>query len=201
MHTGATLGSFLGSLPRAAYSGVITRLVDFEAYSASSNPRFLFDEGPRRYGQRYTRVGGPKAIYGAEGADLAEAEYAGKGFSALRPTRGATRLQMHLEVTLQGILDLGNPAIRRALATSLGELREPWRGVFESTGSMPPTWELGQAAFESNRFEAIRYPSAQMNRRYCLVVFTERLAKGSKILAVGQSQSLETIAGYFELEP
>ena len=201
MHTRAKLESILGSLPRAAYSGVVTRLVDFEAYTASSEPRLLFDEGPQQHGQRYTPIGGPRAIYGAEGPDLAEAEFSGKGLSALRPARGATRIQLHLEVSLKALLDLGNQAIRGALKTSLDELREPWRGVYESSGEFPPTWQRGQAAFESGRFEAIRYPSAQVPRRYCLVIFTEHLAKGSSIRAVGQSQDLETIAGSFILKP
>jgi len=201
MQTGAELKSSLGSLPRVAYPGVITRLVDFEAYTAAPTPRFLYDEGPLQYGQRYTPIGGPRGIYGAEGIDLAEAELTGKGLSSLRPTRGATRIQLHLEVTCQAILDLGDVAVRRALKTSLEELRLPWRGVFYTTGSMPPTWELGQAAFDSGRFEAIRYPSAQLPRRYCLIIFTEHLAKGSSIRAVGQSQDLETISGSFKLQP
>ncbi|MBL9158407.1 MAG: RES family NAD+ phosphorylase [Verrucomicrobiales bacterium] len=201
MHTEVTLRSCLGSLSRVAYSGVVTRLVDFDAYSATSTPRLLFDEGPRLYGQRYTPINGPKAIYGAEGADLAEAEFAGKGISAVRPTRGATRIQLHLEVTLQAVLDLGDPRVRRQVATSLEELRGPWRGVLDLTGVMPPTWALGNAVYESERFEAIRYPSAQVERRYCLVIFTEHLAKGSSIRAVGQSQDLETIAGSFILKP
>lgn len=201
MHTGATLETVLGSLPRVEYRGVMSRLVDFDAYIAASTRRLLYDEGPQQYGQRYTPVGGPKAIYGAEGSDLAEAELTGKGLSSLRPTRGATRIQLHLEVTCQAILDLGNEAVRRALKTSLEELREPWRGVLDLTGSMPATWDLGKAVFESERFEAIRYPSAQLERRYCLVVFTEHLARGSSVRAVGQSQDLETIAGSFTLKP
>jgi RES domain-containing protein len=182
-------------------SGSLSRFVDFEAYTSASIRRLLYDEGPRRYGQRYTPVGGPRCLYGAEGADLAEAELSGKGLSSLRPTRGATRIQLHLEVSCQSILDLGEERVRRALKTSLEELRKPWRGVLERSGSVPPTWELGQAAFKSRRFEAIRYPSAQLDRRYCLVVFTERLARGSSVRAVGQSQDLETIAGSFELRP
>jgi RES domain-containing protein len=201
MQTGAELKSSLGSLPRVAYDDVITRLVDFEAYTSAPTPRLLFDEGPQEYGQRYTPIGGPRAIYGAEGTDLAEAELTGKGLSSLRPNRGATRIQLHLEVTCQAVLDLGDAAVRRVLKTSLEELRLPWRGVLGRTGSMPPTWEIGRAAFDSGRFEGIRYPSAQVDRRYCLVLFTEHLAKGSSIRAVGQSQDLETIAGSFTLKP
>ena len=81
------------------------------------------------------------------------------------------------------------------------ELKEAWQGVYELLGHWPPTWRLGQAVFDSSRFEGIRFPSKQANRKYCLLVLAERLAVGSYVIAKGKRGDLERIDGDFALKP
>lgn len=70
-----------------------------------------------------------------------------------------------------GILDLMDPARRRQLRTNLQELTGLW--VLEP---YPATQRLGQAAYDSNRIVAIRYPSSLGEElEPNLVVFVDRL--------------------------
>lgn len=124
------------------WEGVLTRYVDFEAYMGPGGSRLLYDEGPPRWGQRYTPVDGAKGLYLAEGIPTAVAEYTQEGLKALNPKRADTRLHLDVEVKLKSVLNLGDRNIRRILKTSLEELKEPWRSVFEWTGIWPVTWQL-----------------------------------------------------------
>ncbi len=202
MRPPAKLLHALAGLPPVPYADVLTRYVDFEDYSASPAARLLYDEGPPRNGQRYTPKGGARAIYAAEGVACALAEATGDGLRALNPPRASTSLQLNLDVRLNAVLDLGNHRIRRKLGTTARELKEPWRGVAELTGVPPLTWTLGQLAFDTGRFDGIRYPSAKAPRSFCVVVFTARLGPGAHVRAVRRSGgSHEELTGAFELEP
>lgn len=182
-------------LEGAPWDGILTRYVDFEAYMGPDGGRLLYDEGPPRRGQRYTPIDGPKGLYLAEGIPTAVAEYTQEGLKALNPKRADTRLHLDAEVKLKSVLNLGDPNIRRILKTSIDELKEPWRSVFEWTGIWPVTWQLGHAAFASERFDAIRFPSSKAERHYCHLVFTERLGSDTFVRAKGPTGKWETITG------
>jgi hypothetical protein len=74
---------------------------------------------------------------------------------------------------LESVLDLGAPGVQEALDTSRSELLRPWR-LAQRRGPVP-TQELGAAIFASGRFQALRFPSAQLDARCCLAIFPDRL--------------------------
>ncbi|HKD13352.1 MAG TPA: hypothetical protein VKE71_02300, partial [Candidatus Angelobacter sp.] len=59
---------------------------------------------------------------------------------------------------LKRVLDLTDPGIRSKLGVTEESLLGPWRWE-ASLGRIPLTQELGNAVYQSNRFEAIRFPS------------------------------------------
>jgi len=190
----------LKTLEGEPWQGILTRYVDFEAYMGPSGGRLLYDEGPPRRGQRYTPIKGAKGLYLAEGIPTAVAEYTQEGLKALNPKRAATRLHLDAEVKLTSILNLGDAAIRRALKTSIEELKEPWQFVFEMTGIWPVTWQLGDAVFSSGRFDGIRFPSSKADRHYCHLVFSERLGPDSFVRAKGPTGKWESLTGKSRLK-
>ena len=200
MHDDQTLSEVLKGLAGKPYSGVLTRYVDLEDFSTAPVKRLFYDQGPHRHGQRYSPKGGPKGLYAGEGVTCALAEATQKGLSALKPKRAATRIQLDFNVKLRSVLDLGEATVRKALGTTLDELKDVWQGVYELSGHWPATWRLGQAVFDCERFEGIRFPSKQANRKYCLLVLTERLAPGSHVIAKGKRGDLERIDGGFPLK-
>lgn len=177
------LREVLEELPGIPYEGILTRHVDFAAYSAGNPARLLYDEGARQNGQRYTPPGGAKCLYFGEGLKVTAAEYTQRGLAALKPDRADTRVQLNAEVKLNSVLDLKDASVRRKLGTTIDELKELWRHSLPS----PPredwaaTWILGQAVFDSEQFDGIRFPSAQLDRHYCMLILTERLANGAHV--------------------
>jgi RES domain-containing protein len=188
-------------LPASPYEGILTRYVDLEDYNAAPDVRLLYDEGPVKNGQRYTPKHGPRGLYAAEGIPCAVAEATQNGLKALNPARGSTDIQLNLEVKLCSVLDLGNAKVRRKLGTTVRELNDPWRGVTELTGTWPVTWTLGQKTFDSERFDGIRYPSTKASRKYCVMIFTQRLGNGAYVRAVKRSgEPHEVATGNFQLK-
>jgi RES domain-containing protein len=116
------------------------------------------------------------------------------------PTReslssGGTDLETPEPVVLFGVkacvervLDLADSQICSALGVTEAGLLNPWRWEYSAKGKPALTQNVGQAVFESKRFEAIRYPSSKGYRgvhspsvRCCWVVFVERLTSPSKL--------------------
>lgn len=184
----------------APYEGVLTRFVDSDAFEAGAKNCF-YDLGPRQNGQRYTPKGGGRGIYMAEGIPTALGEATQNGLAALKPDKVATRHQFDMKVELKSILDLGDTAIRRRLKTSLKELKLPWRGGLFPPYTWSPTWLLGHAVFESERFDGIRFPSSKVNRRYCVLILTERLGKGAMLSAHRPGDGPVSFKGNFKLRP
>ena len=182
------------------YQGVLTRYVDSDAFEAGGKDCF-YDLGPRDYGQRYSPKGGARGIYLAEGIRAAIGEATQRGLSALSPDRIATRQQMDIEVHLNSVLDLGNEKIRRRLNTSLKELKLPWKGGLIPPYTWPATWLLGKAVFESQRFDAIRYPSKAVNLCYCMLILTERMGDGAKLIAHRPGHGKVIYKSAFNLKP
>jgi len=64
------------------------------------------------------------------------------------------------------------------------ELTGEWR-VTQVEGQEAPTQVLGRVAFQSERFDAIRFPSSKNPGGVCVAVFAERLtADGRAFIAV-----------------
>ena len=108
---------------------------------------------------------------------------------------------MDMKVELQSVLDLGDTEVRRSLHTSIKELKLPWRGGLIPPYSWPETWLLGQAVFECERFDGIRFPSAKVNRHYCVLILTERLGENAKLSAHCPGEGLLSLTGNFQLIP
>jgi RES domain-containing protein len=87
----------------------------------------------------------------------------------------------HIEVKVSAILDITAPSVLSALNTSPDELMANWR----TQSPKAPTQLLGNAIFESKRFEGVRYQSAPMKKSgvegYCLLLFRERKQASSTV--------------------
>jgi RES domain-containing protein len=75
---------------------------------------------------------------------------------------------------LDSVLDISKKEIQETLATTLQEIKAPWR-LSQARGELVPTQTFGQAVFDSGRYQAIRYPSAKVPDKTCIVIFIERL--------------------------
>lgn len=182
------------------YQSVLTRLVDSDAFEVGGKNCF-YDLGPHIDGQRYTPKGGARGIYMAEGIKAAQGEASQRGLAALKPNKVDTRIQMDMKVKLESVLDLGNAGIRRRLQSSIQELKSPWKGGLIPPYSWSATWLLGQAVYESERFDGIRFPSAQVNQHYCVLILTERISKSAKLAAHRPGEGPVALTGKFKLRP
>lgn len=200
MLSAGELNTAISQISGSPYSGILTRFVDCDAFEKGDKDCF-YDLGPHLRGQRYTPKGGARGIYMGEGIKAALGEATQKGLAALAPDRVATRHQMDMEVKLESVLDLRDTKIRRRLKTSIEELKLSWMSGLLQPYTWPATWLLGQAVFESERFDGIRFPSAKVNRHYCVLILTERLGKGAKLTAHRPSEGLISLNGNFKLRP
>lgn len=146
---------------------------------ATAQPLFTAAGGP---GTRYVPPGGPAALYSAFETETAQREMnqtfyhtlasaAGPALAAagaLRPDPAAV-IGVYLDVSR--LLDLQDPTVLQLLSTNNQQLLAPWKNVPNPTA----TQQLGDAAFQGNWFEGIRYPSAQHTNQYCVVLFRQRL--------------------------
>lgn len=137
-------------------------------------PTLTSAEGAWKGENRYTRPGLSHALYLGEAPDLAMIE-ATQQYQAVFTTLPMPAFVIFpVEVRLRRVLDLTDPQVYPILHTSYTELTGDWRGD-RLAGRVPPTWDLGEAAFKAG-FEAIKYPSRYDGRRSNHVVFTERVA-------------------------
>jgi RES domain-containing protein len=134
--------------------------------------------GSRLAPGRYHIEGGAPALYFAESpvTALVEVEQLLGSEGALVLNRRPPMLLVNVDVTVPAgtVLDLtSGESVCDALGTSFQELTGSW--LLEED---PPTQRLGQAAYDSNKIVAIRYPSgkwrgATLQRN--VVVFRDRL--------------------------
>jgi RES domain-containing protein len=141
--------------------------------------RFLHGFGSSKYGSRYIEVNGPRAVYFGEDKEVALHECIVTTGQA-DPRRFPPHIIFSVNVALASILDLGEVSVQVRLGTSMTELVEPWR-LKQARKEVVPTQILGKVIFESGRYEAIRYPSAQLPGHSCMVVFYERVVAPSLI--------------------
>jgi hypothetical protein len=98
---------------------------------------------------------------------------------------------VHVEVVLQRVADLTLVSWQDLIETTVQELTGDWRGYHDrTTGRAPvrepvgtaPTQDLGQALFEVPGIEGFRTVSAKMPYHPNLVIFPEKMFKGSRLV-------------------
>jgi RES domain-containing protein len=97
---------------------------------------------------------------------------------------------LNVQVTLQAVADLTNVSEQNKLQTTAQELTGDWRGYYlrhpqvsvsRPTG-LAPTQSLGREIHRLKRFEGFRAVSARVPTHLNLVVFPNRLRRGSTII-------------------
>jgi RES domain-containing protein len=111
--------------------------------------------------------------------------------------RGAPRdpdLILTLECSLLRVLDLTVPDIYLELGTSYEELVSavPSRFILNARKKLTPTQQLGSACFRSGRISALKVPSAQNAKGYCLDVLIESLVVGERVAILDKSGRLQS---------
>jgi RES domain-containing protein len=111
--------------------------------------------------------------------------------------RGAPRdpdLILTLECSLLRVLDLTVPDLYPELGTSYGELVSavPSRFILNARKKLTPTQQLGSACFRSGRISALKVPSAQNPKGYCLDVLIESLVVGERVAILDKRGRLQS---------
>jgi RES domain-containing protein len=190
MHPPDELARALATLASSSFQGVVYRAVDYEAFhgfhqpTPYPRPRPLYGLGAAKNGARFTPRGteGMATLYAAEDREtaFAELDQVLEVVRRTQPTAGRLvppAVLMSAEARLDAVLDLTLPAVQQELGTTLQEIRRPWRRAGRTDAA--PTQLLGAAVFASQRFQAIRYPSARLKGGVCLAIFPVRLAAPS----------------------
>ncbi len=194
------------TVPLKAFGGPWYRAVNYDHLTGpppgaprSAPLQPLWSGGAARNGARFT----PKAVGGTSGAGPAIAclyfaedeltplmEIAG----VLRPSGSRVALvfppqvMMTVNGAIGSVLDLTDPVIHSSLGTSHQELSGAWAvqqsAYLAGLGPMPPTQQLGAAAFASGRIAGMRYPSSKNPTGVGVVVFPARLVAGEQQLTV-----------------
>lgn len=86
---------------------------------------------------------------------------------------------MGVSVVLQSVADLTDPSQRSLLDTSIQELTGTW-DVYTSGDA--PTQQLGAALYATRRVEGFLAISAKMPLSQTLIVFPQKLRKGSELV-------------------
>jgi RES domain-containing protein len=110
--------------------------------------------------------------------------------------RGAPRdpdLILTLECSLSRVLDLTVADLYPALGTSYNELVStvPSRFILNARKKLTPTQQFGNACFRSGRISALKVPSAQNAKGYCLDIFIESLVVGERVAILDKSGRLK----------
>lgn len=163
------------------YESRCFRVVDLESYITKPTPTLLFDLGPKisKGGQRFSPSGDYRGLYVSAELFTAGAEFADGAEDWIRGNC-TKHVVFDMEVRLSSVLDLTDVPIRRTLKTSKAIIQSAWESFVElNGGEWPPTWNLGQEVFESGRFDGILFPSTKKGTGTCVLIFTERLVKGT----------------------
>ena len=161
----------LPKLPADAYTGTLFRRVNLAALQSVEPHQFLYALGAGKEGARFTSRRGPASLYVAEDELTAEAESKQGGFENFRKEAAPPAVVYSLKVSLRAVLDLTDAKIVKKISSSQAELVAPWRLHRKKA----PTQILGLAAFDSGKFDALRYRSTKNPKGICYVIFTPRL--------------------------
>ncbi len=187
MLTALKLQHVLQGLPGAPFAGVLHRAVHLQwlmNLPSGTIPQPLYSLAAPASGARFTPVGGPPMLYFALEAETAYAEANQVGslikIPALQVAAAPPTVLIAASVRLGAVLDLTDPTIQAALKVTTQQLGAPWRQAQKRAargqGKSPVTQQLGQAIYDSGRFQALRYESSQRSGRACLAIFTTRIA-------------------------
>ena len=189
------------SLAGSAQRGTFFRSIDLR-YLATP----LSAVGSIRTGGRYNAKGAFEALYIADTQETTLHEtnavfnFNGKIVAKKQPPR----VILSIDVTLQYVIDLRDPKVQEKLKITMSDLRAPWL-LAQEEGRYIVTQDIGDVA-RACHVEALLYPSATLDGATNLVIFTDRLRKGSIIeLYVGDGEDTPmprvTLTGEYEKRP
>ncbi len=140
----------------------------------------LYDLGPRQSGQRYTPIGGARALYVAEHFCTSYIETTGmfSSVAAIAQQPAPAEVTLQFRVALEAILDITIAANQAILSTNDIELKRSWEWQM-AMGQRVPTQILGEAALNCGKFQALRFSSAKVTGEANLVIWTERVVAPS----------------------
>ncbi|MEO8044612.1 MAG: RES domain-containing protein [Spartobacteria bacterium] len=152
----------------------------------------LQGQGSFLYGGRWNAIGSFEAVYGSISDTVAVAESRATADYARVPQPFRTpRLLVAIEFSLQLVLDLTNPSVRKKLGLSPDALcGEDWRKTQEA-GRESLTQAIGRAVF-SNLGEGLLVPSARVPSGVNVAYFPANRQNGSRA-AVQESEKLDRI--------
>jgi hypothetical protein len=188
VHTGVALSRALAGIAPASFDGDVARrvglgglLTPLKKGLSIKDLEFLYASRRRN---RFTLAGGPHTIYFGEDEDVGSAEVKrvallGAFAKVKSPPAVVFWATAHLP---DAVLDLTDPAVIAALGATDAELHDPdWRR------RRPPSASelVGQFAFASKRFAAIKYWSVRERiagrKRFCLCIFKDRMKGPLKV--------------------
>ena len=165
------LPSILATLPQEKQDAYFTRVVKYEFFLPPHISSVFYSLAAPASGGRFTPQRGMKTIYFAQYYEAAFTEanplyvlsYANDP-GIIEPFPPSVVVAVRCQ--LDSVLNLTDDMVINALQTNYEELCGSWR-THQRRGGKAPTQELGQAIFDSGRFQAIAYPSARqrMKRR------------------------------------
>lgn len=122
---------------------------------------------------------------------------------SLIPNPQAAWMILNIRVALQRVADLTDAAEQAKLGTTAQELTGDWEGYLRRNAGTPvrrptgpaPTQDLGQALYQLPGLEGFLTVSAKMPTHRNLVVFPDKLRRGSGIVysdpATGQTHTIQ----------
>jgi len=192
------LEQLLSSLAGSAQRGTFFRSIDLH-WLLQGTP--LSAIGSRMRGGRYNRKGAFEAFYIANTQETALYETAAifKFAGVVVGVRQPPRVMLSLEYNLHDIVDLREPTALATLGISVDDLKQPWK-LAQAEDRPVLTQRIGAAA-RAIDVEALLVPSARVDAGTNLVVFPDRLLKGSSVdLFVGDEPTIPryTLDGQYE---
>ena len=183
MYPADQLSTIIQGLPSQPMVKNCFRVVNYAALTASKPMRPLYMLGPGLNGQRYTPKNGPNALYVAEDLITAQSEYLDISRAVLVEDPNLQlnpdpTVQLTIQVCLERVLDLTKLKIQEALGTSTAELTGSWRKqMIEKI--FCPTQVLASVVYDSDCFQAMRYPSACSLEHACLIIWEKYILEPS----------------------
>jgi hypothetical protein len=123
--------------------------------------------------------------------------------SSLIPNPQAAWMMLNVRVTLQGVADLTGVTEQAKLGTTAQELTGDWEGYLRRNARTPvrqptgpaPTQDLGEALYQLPGLEGFLTVSAKMPTHRILIVFPDKLRRGSSIVytdpATGRTHTIQ----------
>lgn len=167
MLTASKLQAALQAVPGIPFEGVLHRAVHLRwlmNLPPGMIPQPLFSLAAPASGARFTLLGGPPMLYFVQEAETAYAE-ANQVSSrikipALHVAAPPPTVLIAATVRLGAVLELTDPTLQAVLKISPAQLAAPWRlaqkRAARGQGKPPISQRLGQAIFDSGRFQALR---------------------------------------------